>query len=130
MAADTAEGRRQSLREAGEQLARIQGDEQGHWLFRLWLELLAYAGRDDQFRELAGGFWSGTRELMTTGIRGAYDDAGEQPPADPQRLATAMIALDIGLALQHFVDPEAVPLDVYPELYELLFQPHAPSTAR
>ena len=32
-----------------------------------------------------------------------------------------MIALDIGLALQHFVDPEAVPLDVYPELYELLF---------
>jgi AcrR family transcriptional regulator len=130
MAAESAEGRRQSLREAGEQLARIQGDEQGHWLFRLWLELLAFAGRDDQFRRLAGGFWSGTRELMTSGIRGAYDEAGATPPADPQRLATAMIALDIGLALQHFVDPEAVPLDVYPELYELLFQPHAPSTAR
>jgi hypothetical protein len=32
-----------------------------------------------------------------------------------------MIALDIGLALQHFVDPEAVPLDVYPELYEVVF---------
>jgi hypothetical protein len=32
-----------------------------------------------------------------------------------------MIALDIGLAIQHFADPEAVPLELYPELYELLF---------
>ena len=34
-----------------------------------------------------------------------------------------MIALDIGLALQHFVDPDAVPLTLYPRLYELLFGP-------
>jgi hypothetical protein len=32
-----------------------------------------------------------------------------------------MIALDIGLAIQHFVDPDDVPLDLYPELYVLLF---------
>ena len=37
-----------------------------------------------------------------------------------------MIALDIGLALQHFVDPEAVPLRNYPDLFELLFGPLAP----
>jgi hypothetical protein len=37
-----------------------------------------------------------------------------------------MIALDIGLALQRFVDAEAVPLKLYPEMYELLFGPLAP----
>jgi AcrR family transcriptional regulator len=129
MAAAAAEGKRQSLRETGEQLAAIQANEDGRWLFRLWLELLAYAGRDEQFRKLAGGFWSATRDMSAAGIRDAYAEAGQQPPAPPALLATAMIALDIGLALQHFVDPEAVPLDAYPELYELLFAPHAPSAA-
>jgi hypothetical protein len=32
-----------------------------------------------------------------------------------------MIALDIGLAVQHLVDPDAVPLDLYVPLYDLLF---------
>ena len=44
-----------------------------------------------------------------------------RPPVPAEDLATAMIALDIGLALQHFVDPDAAPLRLYPELYELLF---------
>jgi hypothetical protein len=42
-------------------------------------------------------------------------------PIEPRHLATAMTALDIGLALQHLVDPQAVPLELYPLLYELLF---------
>ncbi len=41
----------------------------------------------------------------------------------PRAVATALIALDIGLALQHLVDPDDVPLSLYPELYELLFAP-------
>jgi AcrR family transcriptional regulator len=129
MAQASAAGERQSLRETGEQLAAIQGAAEGRWLFRLWLELLAYAGRDEQFRKLARGFWSTTRKLSAEGIRLAYDEAGKPPPAPPERLATAMIAMDIGLALQHFVDPKAVPLSDYPELYELLFGPLAPERA-
>lgn len=106
-----------SLREVGEQLAAIQGDPDGRWLFRLWLELLAHAGRDDRFRAIAAGFWSANRKLTAQSIERSGVAAG----AVATDLATAMIALDIGLALQHFVDPEAVPLDVYPELYERLF---------
>jgi hypothetical protein len=34
-----------------------------------------------------------------------------------------MIALDIGLALQHFVDPEAVPLDLYPRALRTALRP-------
>ena len=37
-----------------------------------------------------------------------------------------MIALDIGLALQHFVDPEAVPLQLYPDLLDGGLGPLAP----
>jgi hypothetical protein len=37
-----------------------------------------------------------------------------------------MIALDFGLALQHFVDPDRAPLELYPELYEALFVAYRP----
>jgi len=128
MAEASVAGARPSLRETGEQLARIQGHEQGRWLFRLWLELLAHAGRDEKFRAIAAGFWSANRQLTATGTQQAYADAGEKPPLPPEHLATAMIALDIGLALQHFVDPDAAPLELYPELFEALFRPLAPPT--
>ena len=120
MATASAGSEPPTLREVGEQLAQIQGDPEGHWLFRLWLELLAHAGRDEQFREIAAGFWSANRALTAKAIAGAFGP-DEQPPAPPEDLATAMIALDIGLALQHFVDPDGVPLSLYPRLYELLF---------
>jgi AcrR family transcriptional regulator len=128
MAQSSARGERPSLRETGERLARIQAHAEGRWLFRLWLELLAHAGRDQAFREIAAGFWSTTRQLGADGTRRAFEEAGAKPPVDPNHIATAMIALDIGLALQHFVDPEAAPLELYPELYELLFGPLAPAT--
>jgi AcrR family transcriptional regulator len=115
-----------SLREAGEQLAEIQGDREGRWLFRLWLELLAHSGRDAGFRKIAAEFWRGNRARVADLLRRQYEAAGQEPPAPPEHLATAMIAVDIGLALQHFVDEREVALDLYPELYELLFTPLAP----
>lgn len=126
MAERSAAGESPTLREAGEQLAQIQADPAGQWLFRLWLELLAHAGRDESFRQIAAGFWSGTRAMTSAGIARAYEEAGKALPAPAEHLATAMIALDIGLALQHFVDPEGVPLELYPELYQTVFGPLSP----
>jgi AcrR family transcriptional regulator len=127
MARRSAESdRRPSLRQVGEQLAAIQANPEGRWLFRLWLELLAHAGRDDDFRALAAGFWSGTRELSAAAIEQRFEEAGRPPPMPAGDLASAMIALDIGLALQHFVDPDGAPLELYPKLYEALFAPHEP----
>jgi hypothetical protein len=40
-----------------------------------------------------------------------------------------MTALDIGLAVQNLVDPDEVPLDLYPQLYALLFGPLIPDAA-
>jgi AcrR family transcriptional regulator len=114
-------GERPTVRQVGEQLAAIQAAPEGRWLFRLWLELIAHAGRDERFGEIAGGFWRVNRKESAEAIAAAFAEAGTSPPLPAEHLASAMIALDIGLAIQHFADPEAVPLELYPELYELLF---------
>jgi AcrR family transcriptional regulator len=117
---------RLSMRDLGTRLAEMQSHPDGAWLFRLWLEVLAHADRDERLRGLVSGFWSGTRQLGTASIAKAYADAGEKPPLPPDVLASAMIAMDIGLALQHYVDPDAVPLGVYPDVYEAIFGPLQP----
>jgi AcrR family transcriptional regulator len=104
-----------------ERVRDAQDREEGRWLFRLWLECLTQAARDEGFRELAAGFWSGNRALMAATGRAEFEQVGRTPPLPTEQLATAMIALDIGLAVQHLVDPEAVPLDLYVPLYDLLF---------
>ncbi|HEV2061514.1 MAG TPA: TetR/AcrR family transcriptional regulator [Solirubrobacteraceae bacterium] len=106
-------------RETAETLARIQAHPDGRWMFRLWLELLLEAGRDEKMRKLAVEFWRSNRELIAELLAKRYEQQGREPPTDPLTLATASIALDIGLAIQHYVDPDVVPLDVYPDAFGL-----------
>lgn len=42
------------------------------------------------------------------------------PPMQAEPLAAMMLALDIGVVFQHFIDPEAVPADVYSRGLETL----------
>lgn len=108
-----------TLKETGERLAAIQANPEGRWIWRLWFECLAQAGRDDELRQLAASFWAGNRERTAKLIELAMPHHA----ARAKSIATALIALDIGLAIQHFVDPTDAPLDLYPELYVLLFGP-------
>jgi len=108
-------------REVGERTAAVQEERGTRWLFRLWLEVLAHAGRDESMRALAAEFWRTTRAVGEEQIARTYADAGREPPVAPRDLASAMIALDLGLALQRYVDPEQVPLEAYGDLYDLLF---------
>jgi hypothetical protein len=98
----------------------------GQWLFALWLELLAHVARHPEFRELAATFWKGNRALLAEIIEQVYREHGESPPLPPQDLATAQIALDIGLAVQNLVDETDVPLELYPVVYDALFGPLLP----
>jgi AcrR family transcriptional regulator len=93
----------------------------GHWLARLWLECISLAAREERFRKLAEGFWKGNRETIAERFRNEYERRGIEPPIEPRHLASGIIALDIGLFLQHLVDPEAVPLEIYPPLYDVVF---------
>jgi AcrR family transcriptional regulator len=108
-----------TLKETGERLAAIQAHPEGRWIWRLWFECLAQAGRDEELRELAASFWHGNRARTAKLIEKTYP----HHKARAKAIATALIALDIGLAIQHFVDAEDVPLDLYPELYVTLFGP-------
>lgn len=108
-----------TLRQTGEMLAALQARTEDRWLWRLWFECLAQAGRDEMLRELASTFWRGNRAGVARLIERGRPDLTGQAKA----ISTAMIALDIGLAIQHFVDPDDVPLELYPELYVALFGP-------
>ena len=110
-----------SAEDVGTQLAALQEGPDARWLFPLWLELMAHAARDEEFRQVTAGFWSGTRELVAPLVERAYEERGVEPPASPRDLASAMIALDIGLSVQHLVDPEAVSTDVWPQVWRALF---------
>jgi AcrR family transcriptional regulator len=112
---------REQLRWGVERMREMYEGEEGRWLFRLWLECLTQAARDEEFRKLAATFWSGNRALLTEGAREAFKESGREPPLPPKQIATAMIALDVGLAVQHLVDPDEVSLDLYVPLYDLLF---------
>jgi AcrR family transcriptional regulator len=112
---------REQMRWGAERVRDVQKGEQGRWLFRLWLECLTQAARDDEFRKLAATFWSGNRALVAEQSKQAFKKVGRRPPLPTDQLATAMIALDVGLAIQHLVDPDEVSLDLYVPLYDLLF---------
>jgi AcrR family transcriptional regulator len=112
---------RERLRWGIERMREMYEEDKGDWLIRLWLECLTQAARDDEFRKLAATFWSGNRALMAEQTKEVFKESGGTPPLPPEQIGTAMIALDVGLFVQHMVDPEAVSLDLYVPLYDLLF---------
>jgi AcrR family transcriptional regulator len=122
--ADEAQARpgtpRERLRWGIERVRDVQKGEAGGWLFRLWLECLTQAARDEGFRELAATFWSGNRAVLAENVKTTFKEIGRKPPLPAKQIATAMIALDVGLAVQHLVDPDEVPLDLYVPLFDLL----------
>ncbi|MGA8216970.1 MAG: TetR/AcrR family transcriptional regulator [Solirubrobacterales bacterium] len=112
---------RERLRWGVERVRDVQKGEGGSWMFRLWLECLTEAARDEGFRKLAATFWSGNRALLAEQIERTFKEIGRRPPLPPKQIATAMIALDVGLAVQHLVDPDEAPLDDYMPLFDLFF---------
>jgi AcrR family transcriptional regulator len=126
-APEARSAREQMLANASELAQRYEHGQR--WLFELWLECLAHAARHPEFASLPATFWRGNRKLVAGQIEHVYATAGQRPPIDPKHLATALTALDIGLAVQNLVDPDEVPLDLYPQLYGLLFGPLIPDGA-
>ena len=112
---------RERLRWGIERVRDVQKDEGGKWLFRLWLECLTQAARDEEFRKLAATFWSGNRAMLAEQVEQTFEEIGIPLPLPPKQIATAMIALDVGLAVQHLVDPDEAPMDDYIPLFDLLF---------
>ena len=122
-----APDRRPTARDVGEASAHLNRHPDAGWVIQLWLELMANARRDARFRKIAAGLWRESRALSTAMLTAAYEESGRKPPAPPEHLVTAMMALETGLTLQHYADPDAVPVTLMPELFELLFGPLEPA---
>ena len=80
--------------------------------FLLFLEFVLHAARDD---EIAQAFAEQTRTTRDTIARLVGDD---EP--DAERIALAVRALGLGLAIEHVLDPDAVPGDLYADMVELI----------
>ena len=113
----------ESLRWGARELMEIYRRRPDAWLFELWLECLAHVARHPEFASLASTFWRGTRAVAASQLQQGFEAQGREPPIPARDIAVALTALDIGLAVQNLVDPEEAPLELYPELYELLFVP-------
>lgn len=72
----------------------------------LWLYAMREPGDDAPMRQ-----WLRTvRDLNARELSAA---AGDDLPMPVERLSALVLAVDIGVALQHLIDPEAVPADLY-----------------
>ena len=121
MAERVVAGEITSAREFGEGLREMHADEDARWLLSLWLELLAAASREEGLRARAADFWRRNFDAYVEALEAGAKSRGAALAFDAETLATAAIALDVGLSVQRYVDPERVNLDVWPEAFEALF---------
>jgi AcrR family transcriptional regulator len=78
--------------------------------FLLWIELWAYAVRNDRLRNELAVRSRAIRDLFTSMMREAADQAGVTlPDGVAEELGAVFDALGLGLAVRRLLDPEAVP---------------------
>jgi AcrR family transcriptional regulator len=78
--------------------------------FLLWIELWAYAIRNDRLRQELAVRSRAIRELFTSMVRETADTAGVALPVGlAEELGAVFDALGLGLAVRRLLDPEAVP---------------------
>ncbi|RKR90864.1 TetR family transcriptional regulator [Micromonospora pisi] len=86
------------------------------------VEFWLYGMRTPQARESIAQW---LRAVRQTNAKEITERLGDQPPIPAEQLAALMTALDIGVAFQHLIDPEAVPSEVYSHGLTAILGPHA-----
>jgi AcrR family transcriptional regulator len=71
-------------------------------------ELWLYACRHPEARPKASARFAQCRRRVAASVRAWADDAGTQPPASAEQVAGLLVALLVGLEMQHRLDPEAI----------------------
>jgi AcrR family transcriptional regulator len=94
----------------------------------LTMEFWLYAMRDERARQtLAERYRAGRAELATR-LREMYAAQGSIPPMPVEYLAWALIALGTGLAVETYLDPPALPDELYQTVMRRLLGGSAPLT--
>jgi AcrR family transcriptional regulator len=90
--------------------------------FLLFVEFWAQAVRDPDLRPALAARQEKMRERAAELIEAFCRERGVSPPADPSRLASAIIAIRDGLVMQRLVDSEAVPEGTLGAVLEIFFR--------
>ena len=95
-------------------------DEQRQMLL-LQHEYWSLAARDPELSERYAERQRRLRELVAHGLVAHHEATSIALTADPEELATAVIALANGLAMDRIVDPESVPDRLLGEILEIIY---------
>jgi AcrR family transcriptional regulator len=107
--------------EASKRLAEMLSGQR-EWLLldnEYWLQ----ATRDPELRRRYAERRGELRKALGEALASRTETLGAgRPPGDPERVATAIMALSVGLAQQALVDPDAVPDDLFGEIILLIYK--------
>jgi AcrR family transcriptional regulator len=74
-------------------------------------ELWLYASRHDEARAHLSARYAEARRMVVASVNGWQADSKADPPGSANQVAPLLVALLIGLEMQHRLDPDAVPDD-------------------
>jgi AcrR family transcriptional regulator len=86
---------------------------------RLFFEAALHASRDEAFRAKLQEHYARMRERMAELLRARTEVGGFDPGVPFDQLATMIFAMANGVAFEQFVEPDAVPDDLFSNMLEL-----------
>jgi AcrR family transcriptional regulator len=86
---------------------------------RLFFEAALHASRDEDFRVKLQQRYAQMRERMAAVLRARAEGGGFDPGVPFDQLATMIFAMANGVAFERFVEPAAVPDDLFSSMLEL-----------
>ena len=102
-------------------------DQDREWSL-LFFEFWLHAARNPGLRERYAGYRRGAQAAVAQLLSERARAAGIVLPASTPALATAVLALASGVALERLVDPEAVPEDLLAAVFATLLTPPPAAT--
>lgn len=90
--------------------------------FVLSIEFWLYAMRNRDVRRKLAREYASARRSMAGALDRICDRIGIEPPLDPEDLAGSVLALDSGLLLQRYVDPNGLPSDLTGRIISLVLR--------
>ena len=89
----------------------------------LTFEFLVYAMRHPAVQERLAARYRIARSELTTLLQGMYQAEGDLPALPIEYIPWALLALGTGLALQAYLEPGALPADLYATIVKRLVDP-------
>jgi AcrR family transcriptional regulator len=99
-------------------IAAIESDPEWE---RLFFEFTVYAARNEDFRVQLVARYRTMRERIAELLTARAARLGIEPVLPPGQVATMTFAMANGIALEHLLEPEAVPDGLYPEMMAVFF---------